>query len=329
MKEIYISGLKTGEEVTDFFMVKSIAVKVGSNKRQYLDLLLGDKTGEITAKKWDVSDEELPSYSNVKAGDILKIKALVTEWNGMKQFRVMRVRRQSGNDPVETSDFIKAAPEKPEDMYAYVMETAQGFADEDLKKLCVRVLTDQKEKLMYYPAAQKNHHAEMAGLLYHIKRMLMTGERVCQVYANLNKDLVLAGVILHDIEKINEIESNEQGISSGYSFEGQLLGHLIQGIKTLDRLTEELEFPREKAIMLEHMVLSHHYEPEFGSPKKPLFPEAEILHYLDIIDARMFDMEDALEKTEPGGYSDRVWTLDNRRLYKPKDGPKAGEATND
>ncbi len=325
MKEIYIAGLRTGEEVTDFFMVKSIAIKIGSNKRQYLDLLLGDKTGEITAKKWDVADEELPSYSNIKEGDILKIKALVTEWNGMKQFRIMRVRRQSGNDPVEISDFIKAAPEKPEDMYAYIMETAQGFEDQDLKKLCVRVLTDRKEKLMYYPAAQKNHHAELAGLLYHIKRMLMNGAQMCRIYTNLNKDLVLAGVILHDMEKINEIESNEQGISSGYSFEGQMLGHLIQGIKMVDRLTEELEFPREKAIMLEHMILSHHYEPEFGSPKKPLFPEAELLHYLDIIDARMFDMEDALEKTEPGGYSDRIWTLDNRRLYKPKD----GEAMND
>lgn len=325
MKEIYIAGLRTGEEVTDFFMVKSIAIKIGSNKRQYLDLLLGDKTGEITAKKWDVADEELPSYSNIKEGDILKIKALVTEWNGMKQFRIMRVRRRSGNDPVEISDFIKAAPEKPEDMYAYILETAQGFEDQDLKKLCVRVLTDRKEKLMYYPAAQKNHHAELAGLLYHIKRMLMNGAQMCRIYTNLNKDLVLAGVILHDMEKINEIESNEQGISSGYSFEGQMLGHLIQGIKMVDRLTEELEFPREKAIMLEHMILSHHYEPEFGSPKKPLFPEAELLHYLDIIDARMFDMEDALEKTEPGGYSDRIWTLDNRRLYKPKD----GEAMND
>lgn len=202
-------------------------------------------------------------------------------------------------------------------MYAYILEKAENFQDEDLKKLCVKMLTENKEKLMYYPAAQKNHHAEMAGLLYHIKRMLMNGERMCQVYTMLNQDLVLAGVILHDMEKLNEIESNELGISSGYSFEGQMLGHLIQGVKTLDRLTTELNFPKEKAIMLEHMILSHHYEPEFGSPKKPLFPEAEILHYLDIIDARMYDMQDALDKTDPGEFSERVWTLDNRRLYKP------------
>lgn len=317
MKDIYIADISVAQEVTDFFMVKSIAVKIGANKKQYLDLMLGDKTGEISGKKWDVSDEELPALDKIKEGDIVKIRANVTEWNGLKQFRVMRIRRRSESDPIEFGDFIKAAPEKPEDMYEYILRTAEAFEDEDLKKLCVRVLTENKEKLMYYPAAQKNHHAEMAGLLYHVKRMLMNGERMCQVYTNVNADLVLAGVILHDMEKLNEIESNELGISSGYSFEGQMLGHLIQGVKTLDRLTEELNFPEEKAIMLEHMILSHHYEPEFGSPKRPLFPEAELLHYLDIIDARMFDMQDALEKTKPGEFSDRIWTLDNRRLYRP------------
>ena len=99
-----------------------------------------------------------------------------------------------------------------------------------------------------------------------------------------------------------------------------MLGHNIHGVKSIDRLTLELDFPREKAIMLEHMILAHHYEPEFGSPKKPLFPEAEVLLYLDILDARMFDMHSALEATEAGSFSDRVWTLDNRKLYNPSEG---------
>jgi 3'-5' exoribonuclease len=158
----------------------------------------------------------------------------------------------------------------------------------------------------------------MGGLLYHMERMVMTAERVCEVYGNLNRDLLVAGAILHDMEKLNEIEADTMGIASGYSFEGQLLGHLIQGIKTIDRLAEELKIDKEKAIMLEHMILSHHYEPEFGSPKKPLFPEAEMLHYLDMIDARMYDMQETLEATQPGEFSDKVWTLDNRRLYRPK-----------
>lgn len=319
MKDIYISDIKTHQELISYFLVKTSAVKVGSNKKAYLDLLLADCTGEISAKKWDIADEELPGLEKIKEGSIIKVKAQVTEWNGMKQLRVSRIRQTSAEDNLVMKNYIKAAPEEAADMYDYIYSRAEAFQDEDLRNICIRELTDNKEKLMYYPAAQKNHHAEMAGLLYHVKRMLMMAERACEVYTNLNRELVMTGVILHDMEKINEIQSNELGVSTGYSFEGKMLGHLVQGVRTIDRLANELGMPREKAVMLEHMILSHHYEPEFGSPKKPLFPEAEMLHYLDMIDAKMFDMQDALEKTEPGEFSDRVWTLDNRTLYRVKD----------
>lgn len=316
MKDIYISELRTNQELISYFIVKTVAVKVGSNKKAYLDLLLADSTGEISAKKWDIADEELPGLEKIKEGNVIKVKAMVTEWNGMKQLRVTRIRQTSAEDGIQIQDYIKAAPEDAQDMYDYIYSKADSFEDSDLKNICIRQLTVNKEKLMYYPAAQKNHHAEMAGLLYHVKRMLMMAEKACQVYTNLNSELVMAGVILHDMEKINEIESNELGISTGYSFEGKMLGHLVQGVRTIDKLAEEFNVPREKAVMLEHMMISHHYEPEFGSPKKPLFPEAEMLHYLDMIDAKMFDMQEALEKTEPGKFSDRIWTLDNRTLYR-------------
>lgn len=319
MKDRYIAQLKTGEECISFFMAKSIAVKTGSNRKHYMDLTLGDKTGEISAKKWDVSDEEIAGARTMNAGDILKIKATVTEWNGMKQLRVTRIRKAEPQDMTDLTDFIKAAPEKPEAMYRFILERAEQMKDEDLKQLCVANLTAYREPLMYYPAASKNHHAEMAGLLWHVKRMLMTGDRVCQVYTYLDPDWVAAGVILHDIQKIHEIHSNRYGISDGYSFEGQMLGHLVMGVRELEKQMRDMNFPDEKRIMMEHMILSHHYEPEFGSPKKPLFPEAEILHYLDQIDARMYDMEYALEKTTPGEFSDRVWTLENRRIYKRSD----------
>lgn len=316
MKTFYINELKKDMELVDFFMVKSIAVKTGGNGKNYLDVLLSDNTGEISSKKWDISDEELENLSEINDGDLVKIKALVTEWNGARQLRIMRIRKAQSSDNLVMADYIKAAPEAPEDMYAFILGKAEAIEDKDLRTLSVKLLKDNHDKLMYYPAAQKNHHAQLGGLLYHMKRMLMTGERICEVYTNLKKDLVITGVIIHDMEKINEIESNELGVSPGYSFEGKLLGHIVQGVKTIDRLTLELGFPREKAIMLEHMILSHHYEPEFGSPKRPLFPEAEILHYLDIIDARMFDMEEALAGVAPGEFSDRVFTLDNRQLYK-------------
>lgn len=319
MKDIYISDLRTNQDIVSYFIVKKSAVKTGSNKKAYLDLLLADSTGEISAKKWDIADEELPGLEKIKEGIVIKVKALVTEWNGMKQLRVTRIRHTSAEDNIDMKDYIKAAPEDPEEMYAYIFARAEAFEDDDLKRICLKELTDNREKLMYYPAAQKNHHAEMAGLLYHVKRMLMMAERACQVYTNLDRELVMAGVILHDMEKLNEIESNNMGISTGYSFEGKLLGHLVQGVKKIHSLSKELGIPEEKAVMLEHMILSHHYEPEFGSPKRPLFPEAEMLHYLDVLDAKMFDMQEALDKTEPGEFSDKVWTLDNRTLYRRKE----------
>ena len=319
MKSIYIKDLKKDQELTEFFMAKTLMIKVGSNGKQYLDITLGDKTGEISAKKWDVSDSEYPTLKAIPDKSIVKIKGLVTEWAGQLQLRIQRIRQADEADGQQMKDFVKAAPEEPQAMYDYIYQIAQSMKDRDLRELCLKLLTVNKDRLMYYPAAQKNHHAELGGLLYHMKRMLMTGECVCRIYTNLNRDLVCAGVIVHDIEKLNEIMAGPDGIATGYSFEGQMLGHIMQGVKTIDRLTLELGFPREKAIMLEHMILAHHYEPEFGSPKKPLFPEAEVLHYLDILDARMFDMEDALVSTEPGTFSERIWALDNRRIYKTAD----------
>ena len=317
MKETYINHLKTDAEIQDFFLVKTIAIKIGSNKKQYLDLLLCDRSGEITAKKWDVADTELPSLDQIKEGDLIKVKALVTEWNGLKQLRILRIRKAVDQDGLELMDFMKAAPEKPRDMLSYIKNVVDTMEDPDLKEICSRLLDRNEERLLYYPAAVKNHHAQLAGLLYHIKRMLDMGQRACLVYTNLKRDWVLCGVILHDMEKLNEIDANEMGIASGYSFEGRMLGHLVQGVKSIDRLAEEIGMSHEKAVMLEHMILSHHYEAEYGSPKKPLFPEAEMLHYLDMIDAKMFDMQQALDATEPGEFSDRVFTLDNRTLYRP------------
>ncbi len=319
MKQYYAAKLNVDEEITDFFMVKRIAIKTGSNRKQYLDVVLGDCTGEISSKKWDLADEEIRGLGALKEGDIVKVRGKVNEWNSLKQLVISRIRKYGAGDQLDISDFVKAAPEPPEEMYAYILGRARSIADADLRELCIRNLEDNRDRLMYYPAAQKNHHAEMAGLLWHVKRMLQNGDKVCEVYDFLDPDLLACGVILHDIQKLNEIESNELGISSGYSFEGILLGHLVQGVRELDAQMREMGVDREKAVMVEHMILSHHYEPEFGSPKRPMFPEAEVLHYLDVLDARLFDMQDALENTDPGQFSDRVWTLNNRTIYKKSD----------
>lgn len=318
MKNVYVRDLKPGKEVADFFMVKTIEVRVGSNQKQYLDMNLGDRTGDVNAKKWDISEGEIPGLSAINEGDLIKVKAQVSEWNGQMQLRVLKIRKASDADETEMSDFIKAAPEASEDMYAYIMDVANNITDEDFRKITIKLLEDNKARLMYYPAAAKNHHAEFGGLLWHVKRMLMSGIALCKIYDYLNEDLVVSGVIIHDMEKLNEIDAAENGVASGYSKRGQLLGHIVQGVTMIDEVCKELGVSDEKAMVLEHMILTHHYEPDFGSPKKPMFPEAELLHYLDILDARMYDMEEAVQGLEPGGFSERMRKLDNRRIYRPE-----------
>ena len=215
MKQYYAADLKGQSEITDFFMVKSAGIKVGANKKQYFDVVLGDRSGEINGKKWEILDGEQELLANMKEGDLIKVRGQVTEWQGQSQLRISRIRAANAEDHLEISEYIKAAPEDSEEMYDYIYSVAESMEDSDLRALCTKVLSDNKEKLMYYPAASKNHHAEYGGLLYHVKRMLMTGLRVCEVYTNLNRDLVAAGVMLHDIEKLNEILSNEYGVSPG------------------------------------------------------------------------------------------------------------------
>lgn len=318
MKKLFVKDLEVSSEITDFFMIKSFDIKQDRNGKRYLDITLSDMTGEVNGKKWDIEQMGSDEISKLAAGKIMKIKAEVTEWRDTKQLKIMKIRFVNESDEINKRDFIKAAPENPKDMYEFILSTIDDFEDEDLKKLCKTIYEDNKEKIMYYPAAMSNHHAEYAGLLWHIKRMLKAGIKMCEVYTNLNRDLLLAGIAIHDIEKLNEIESDENGISPGYSFEGQMIGHIVQGVRMVHNRSMELGIGYEKMILLEHMILSHHYEPEFGSPKRPLFPEAEMLHHLDNIDAKMFDMEESLTTTEEGKFGEKIWTLDNRRIYKKK-----------
>lgn len=316
-KTYYIVDLKPDDEVLDFFLVKNSALKIGSNHKMYLDITLADKTGELSCKKWDVSEDEANIYSAIRDGSIVKVKATVSEWNGFKQMKITKLRSSNEADAIDMTDFVKAAPEDPEIMYQYILDQARTITDEPLKNLCIKALEDNKDRLMYYPAAKSNHHAEMAGLLYHTRRMLTMGIKACSVYKNLDVNWVIAGVIMHDMEKITEIASNQYGISPGYTMKGNLLGHIVLGVIKLEERAKDAGLSEEKTVMLQHMILAHHNEPEFGSPVRPCFAEAELLHHLDMIDARMYDFEDALVGVGKGEFSERIRTLDNRMIYNP------------
>ena len=318
MKQYYIKDLKADDShhLEDRFLVRNADIRDGNNGKKHLYMTLADATGEIQAVKWSLTPDEIVAFSKIQSGMVISVAGRCSEYMGKKQLVLDVIRGQAKEGSYDKADLFKAAPEDSASMYDYIISRIEGFADEELKELCLSFYEENKEKMMYYPAAMSNHHAEYGGYLYHVKRMMMMGERACEVYTNLNRDLLLAGVALHDIEKLNELKSDENGVVEDYSLEGKLLGHLVMGVEAIGERCDALGISDEKRLMLQHMSISHHYEPEFGSPKKPLFPEAEMLHYLDMTDAKMFDAEQALENIEPGEFSDKVYTLDNRKLYK-------------
>lgn len=314
MSEKNIIDFKVGDEIQGFFIIKSMNIKTSSNNKMYLDLTITDKTGEINSKIWDVNDQMPDLY---KAGQTIKIKGNVTSWQNNLQLKITRIRPIVEEDDVDVENLVSSAPLKASDMYSEMLAYVEKIENEDIRKLVNYFIALYEKELMVYPAAKSNHHAIRSGLLYHIVRMLRTGERLAEVYENINRDLLIAGIILHDIEKINEMNSDNLGIVSDYTVEGSLLGHIIMGIKKIDEVARTLDVDDEISKLLQHMVLSHHYHPEFGSPKKPMIPEAELLHYIDMIDARMYDMEKVYRNMENGELSDSIFTLDRRRLYKP------------
>jgi len=317
-----VESFEKGDTIQGFYLVKAAALKTSNTNNRYYDLTIADSTGEVNAKIWDT---EMVRGFELKDGMLVKIRGLVNEWQGALQLKVEKIRQTLPEDGINIGDFVPAAPYAPEDMLGEILKFILRIKDNDIKQITSAMVNERRDKLMHYPAAMKNHHSIRSGLLFHMLTMLRLAEKVMEVYPFLNRDYLFAGVILHDLAKIDEMEASELGLVSTYTMEGMLLGHIIQGIKAIERVGRELNADQETVILLQHLVLSHHYEPEFGSPKRPMIPEGEILHYLDLIDARMFDMRKALEGVEPGGFSDKVWLLHNRQLYKPK-GAGVGEA---
>lgn len=303
-----------GDKIEGFYLVKSVECKTANaNGKKYLDFILGDSTGEISAKVWEVNKDNEKSYKN---NTIIKVKGLVTAWQSSLQLKVEAMRNVDEEDEVKIEDYVQSAPFESEFMFNEIKTYIDGMSNVDIKNITSELFESNMEKLMYYPAAKKNHHSIRGGLSYHIMTMLQVAEKLCNIYTFLNTDLVYAGVILHDLAKLKEMNSNELGIVSEYTLEGTLLGHITQGIKDVEVVGQKVKADREVIILLQHMILSHHYEPEYGSPVKPMIPEAEMLHHLDIIDARMYDMKRVTGETEQGNFSERLWSLENRRVYK-------------
>ncbi len=309
MNQTKICELLKDQRFEGFLLVRSADQRTGGNGAKYLDMNLADRTGEVNAKVWD---------GNVQPpmpGTVVKVRGGTLKYNGRLQLRVERIRAMTDGDDVDISLLTPCAPETPDEMMQQIMDTVAAFRSENIRRIVQEMLRRFDEKLQYYPAAQRIHHAERSGLLHHTTGMLKTAKVVMEVYPWLNSDLLYAGVILHDLCKTEEMDSDQMGVVRDYSKEGLLLGHLVLGVTRIQEAANDLGISGEEVLLLQHMMLSHHGEAEFGSPRKPMFPEAEVLHWVDLLDARMNEMQTAIAKLKPGVFSEKIWSLD-RRLYR-------------
>lgn len=314
IKEKKIKDFKAGEVVQGFFYIRESESKQTTTNNRYMNFTFSDNTGDINAKLWDADPENARIFP---AGIIVKARGSVVEWQGQLQFKLELIRRTNDTDSYNIEDYIPSAPERGEDMFSYVKDTLAAMKDREMADFVEAVLNKYQGKILHFPAAKSNHHAVRDGLLYHTTTMLKAAKALTSVYDFLNKDLLYAGVILHDVGKMEEMDATELGLVDDYTAGGKLLGHLVQGITVISEVAKETGFNPEKLMVLQHLILSHHYEPEYGSPKYPMLPEGEMLHYLDIMDARMYDMKKASESCEPGKFSERIRSLENRNIYKP------------
>ena len=306
-KEVDSSG-----RVEGFCVVKNVEKKTSSKGDVYLDFTLGDASGEINAKLWRYIPAEHGEY---KAQDIIKVRGTISAYNGADQFRIERIRTAHDGDNVKLEDLVRSVGYSGEEMFRELFSVADNFVDSELKTIVCEILNDNKEKLLYWPAAFKLHHAVRGGLLMHTLSIVRLCESVCNIYQFIDRELLISGAILHDISKLEEFNVGELGIAEGYTVEGNLLGHLAMGAAKIDEYSKRLGISRKTSVLLQHMVLSHHGEPEFGAAVRPMFIEAEVLSELDLMDSRIYEMREAVGSVKGGEFSARMWALDNRKLF--------------
>ena len=313
MENYTVCQLQKDMRFEGFLLIRSADRRKDSKGNDYVDMNLADRTGEINCKIWNWD----PAMETPESGNAIKVRGTVQEYNGRLQLRVERWRESTEADQVDMNSLVAAAPRMPADMMAEIRDTLAGFRNEKLRQLVTGMLETAGKDLEWFPAAQRMHHAERSGLLHHTTDMLRMAKAVLEIYPWLDRDLLLAGVIIHDLGKMGELKSDRSGNVSDYTRDGQLLGHLVRGITNLNLTADRLGIHGECVVLLEHMLLSHHGETEYGSPRPPMFPEAEALHWIDMMDARMNTMKGATDKTPEGAFSEKIYSLD-RRVYHPK-----------
>lgn len=323
MKDIFISDLSAMDESKPFdgyFLLLAHQHRMTRANKAYLGLILGDKTGQIEGRVWDPTDPRIAK--DISRGDLVKVRGNVSRFEDRLQMKVDVIRKATETE-ADLRDMLPSTVYDIDGLWQQLLSYTDTLTEPYLRQLIHKLLDDAEigAKFRQAPAAKQLHHAWLGGLIEHVVSLLGLAERVVPHYPLLDRDLIVAGVILHDIGKIREL-AWETGFE--YTVEGTLLGHIQFGSAMAERAMDSLPgFPPRLKTLVLHMILAHHGKLEFGSPKLPMIPEALMLNFLDDLDAKMQTVASEFEKAMqqgkgPSDFTDRVWALDQRQLLNTK-----------
>lgn len=306
-KRRFVGDLEPNETVTDYFLVQAKDVRLKKNGDRYLSLVLSDRTGRLDCKMWDGVEDVVDTFDR---DDFVKIAGSVQLYRERPQITIQRLRRVD-EDELDIGDYLPHTKRDIGEMFASLGQAVAEMENPHLKRLLEAFLDDEDiaSRFKRAPAGKSLHHAFVGGLLEHVCSLLSLAQRAAANYDFIDRDLLLTGVLLHDLGKIDELSYRR---AFGYSDEGQLLGHITIVLRMIDRKCEALgDFPPKWKLLVEHLILSHHGKYEFGSPKLPMFPEALMLHYLDDLDSKLEAMRAAVAEK-----SGDTWTAYNPSLER-------------
>lgn len=307
-----IADWRVGDSFTGFFILKNIFLKTTAAGKPFLSASLADASGMIELKVWDYAGPISPADE----GKVIKCQGSVQDFKGTLQAKGDRIRLATEQDDYDIRDLTPCAPMDDDAAYRRVKELVASMTDAEYRTLCKELLRRHGEGFRQIPAAKTVHHGFVGGLLMHTVYMLETAEFLANLYRPIIcRDLLLTGTLLHDFAKLEEFTVSELGLVTGYSTKGQLLGHLVMGAQEVAEVAKELGISEEKSMLVQHMLISHHGQPEFGAAVAPQCAEAELLCYIDNIDSRMEIYRENFEKLQPGEFSQRIFALE-KRVYR-------------
>ena len=307
---MFINEFKTDQEISMFLLLDNVVRGIATSGKAYLTLYLKDKTGSIDGKIWEVKEDS----ENLKAGKMIYVEGTLLDYRGKLQLKIRNYRMATDEDNIDIQDYIQIAPVPKDVMINELNYFLKEIGNDNLRTVTIELLNKYKKQFVSYPAAKSMHHDFYSGLIYHTTTMLKIAKALVAIYPSLNKDLLYSGIILHDLGKTIELSGP---VGTTYTLEGELLGHIVIMSDEVARMADKLGIEAEEIILLRHMILAHHGKYEFGSPKLPMIKEAEIIHFIDNIDARMMMFEKNLANVEPGTFSDKLFGLEGRHFYVP------------